>query len=51
MQVEIPLHNPRPSSTGKKLTVASSDGNQVTEVKISGSPVIVGFNAYIKPAG
>jgi hypothetical protein len=51
LHIEIPLHSPRPSSTGKTLTVASSNGNHVTEVKINGSPVIVGLNAYIKPVG
>ena len=51
LHIEIPLHNPRPSSTGKTLTVAGSNGNQVTEVKVNGSPVIVGVNAYIKPVG
>jgi hypothetical protein len=49
LHIEIPLHSPRPSSTGKTLTVASSNGNQITDVKINGSPVIVGINAYIKP--
>ena len=47
--IEIPLHNPRPSATGKTLTVASSKGNQPTEARIDGKPVIVGVNAYIKP--
>ena len=37
--------------TGKTLTVASSNGNQPTEATINGLPVIVGVNAYIKPAG
>lgn len=49
LHIEIPLHTPRPSSTGKTLTVASSNGNLVTEAKINGQPVIVGLNAYIKP--
>ena len=49
LHIEIPLHAPRPSSTGKTLTVASSNGNQFTDVKINGPPVIVGINAYIKP--
>ena len=44
-----PLHTPRPSSSGKTLTVASSNGNKPTEVKINGLPVIIGVNAYIKP--
>ncbi len=51
LHIEIPLHTPRPSSTGKTLTVASSNGNHDTEVKINGLPVIVGLNAYIKPVG
>lgn len=40
---------PRPSATGKTLTVASSNGNKPTEAKINGLPVIVGVGAYIKP--
>ena len=51
LHIEIPLHAPRPSATGKTLTVASSNGNQITESKINSSPVIVGVNAYIKPVG
>jgi hypothetical protein len=31
------------------LDIASSNGNHVTEVKINGSPIIVGVNAYIRP--
>ena len=27
LHIEIPLHAPRPSATGKTLTVASSNGN------------------------
>ena len=50
LHIEIPLHAPRPSATGKTLTVASSNGNQPTEARINGLPVIVGVNAYIKPA-
>ena len=49
LHIEIPLHAPRPSATGKTLTVASSNGNQIPEAKVNGSPVIVGINAYIKP--
>ena len=48
--IELPLHSPRPSATGKTLTVGSSNGNKPTEVQINGQPVIVGVNAYIKPA-
>ena len=49
LHIEIPLHAPRPSATGKTLTVASSNGNQITEAKVNRSPVIVGVNACIKP--
>lgn len=51
LHIEIPLHSPRPSATGKTLTVASTKGNQPTEATIDGKPVIVGVNAYIKPVG
>ena len=30
LHIEIPLHAPRPSATGKTLTVASTKGNQPT---------------------
>ena len=49
LHLEIPLHPPRPSSSGKTLTVASSRVNQPTEALIEGRPVIVGVNAYIQP--
>ena len=51
LHIEIPLHAPRPSATGKTLTVASSKGNQETEARIDGKPVVVGVNAYLKPLG
>ena len=47
--ITVDLEKPTPSSSGKTLVVASSRGNQATEVSIEGKPVIVGFNAYIKP--
>jgi hypothetical protein len=49
LHIEIPLHAPRPSATGKTLTVASSNGNKPTDVQINGLPVVIGINAYIKP--
>ena len=51
LHIGIPLHAPRPSATGKTLTVASTKGNQPTEATIDGKPVIVGVNAYIRPLG
>ena len=45
--VEIPLQVPRPSTSGKTLTVATTRGNRPTEAKVNGKPVIIGLNAYI----
>lgn len=45
--ISIPLIEPRPSTSGKTLVVASSGGNQTTTVKVNGKPVIIGLNAYI----
>jgi hypothetical protein len=49
--VTIPL-NPTPvaSVSGKTLVVASSHGNQPTTATVDGQPVVIGLNAYIKPA-
>ena len=47
--IRIPTTPPVPSATGKTLSVASSHGNQKTDVLIDGKPVIIGLNAYIKP--
>ncbi len=47
--IEIELQNPpAPSASGKTLVVASTHGNQVTDLKIDGQPVVIGVNAYIK---
>ena len=46
----IPMNpKPTPSTSGKTLVVASTHGNQPTEVKVDGQLVTVGVNAYIKP--
>ena len=47
--IEVDLETPHSSSSGKTLVVASSYGNQPTDAKIDGKPVIIGLNAYIKP--
>ena len=46
--VRVPL-NPRPvrSGSGKTLVIASTHGNQPTELEVDGKPVIVGLNAYV----
>jgi hypothetical protein len=45
----LPLQKPAPSATGKTLVVATSHGNQKSEVTVQGKPVHIGVNAYIKP--
>lgn len=47
--IEIDLEEPKPSSSGKTLVVASTRGNVVTDVLVNGKPVTIGLNAYIKP--
>lgn len=46
--IRIPMQEPRPSSSGKTLVVASTSGNKTTDVMVQGQPVIIGLNAYIK---
>jgi len=48
--IRVPL-NPAPtrSTTGKTMVVASSHGNNQTEVQVQGQSVYVGVNAYIYP--
>jgi len=46
--IRIPMQEPRPSSSGKTLVVASTNGNKTTDVQVQGQPVIIGLNAYIK---
>jgi len=49
LTIEIDLQDPRPSSSGKSLVVATTGGNQTTTATVNGKPVIIGLNAYIKP--
>ena len=46
--IRIPMQEPRPSSSGKTLVVASTNGNKTTDVQVQGQNVIIGLNAYIK---
>lgn len=49
--IRVPVNNPPERSTsGKTLVLASSHGNQPTELKVDGQTVVVGVNAYYKPA-
>jgi hypothetical protein len=45
--LELPLHDPRASTSGKTLIVASTGPAVMTTVMIQGKPVKVGVNAYI----
>ncbi len=46
--ISLPLVKPpRPSKSGKSLTVATTSGNIATDVIVDGKPVVVGVNAYI----
>ncbi len=55
--VRLPINTtPIPSGTGKTLLVASTHGNQATEVTVNGATVKLGLTAFIpnpdyKPAG
>jgi len=47
--ITIPLIKPpKPSKSGKSLTVATTHGNIVTDAVIAGKSIVVGVNAYIK---
>jgi hypothetical protein len=41
------LEEPTPSKSGKTLVVASTRGNQKTDVMVDGKPVTIGLNAYL----
>jgi hypothetical protein len=42
MDLEIPV----PSKTGKTIIIATSHGNQKTDILIDGQPLTIGVNAY-----
>ena len=44
----LDLQDPTPSASGKTLVVATTHGNQPTDVSVDGKPLIVGVNAYIR---
>jgi hypothetical protein len=46
--VEIDMQKPTPSSTGKTLVVASSQGGKPTAAVVDGKPVTVNLSAWIK---
>lgn len=50
LTIVMDLETPTPSASGKTLVVASTRGNAATDAKVDGQTVVVGVNAYIKPA-
>ena len=44
----LDMQEPTPSASGKTLVVATTHGNQPTDVTVDGKPLIVGVNAYIR---
>ena len=46
--IELDLQEPTPSASGKTLVVATTRGNQSSELVIGGKNVTVGVNAYIR---
>ncbi len=44
----LDMQEPTPSASGKTLVVATTHGNQPTDVTVNGKPLIVGVNAYIR---
>jgi hypothetical protein len=45
--IRIPIQKATPSASGKTLVVASTRGNQKTDVQIDGKEVYLGVNAYV----
>ena len=47
--VQIPIDKePRLSTSGKSLVVASTRGNQVTPLEVDGQALIISVNAYVR---
>jgi hypothetical protein len=47
--IELDIHDPTPSSTGKTLVVAGTRGRWQTSVTIDGQSVWINANAYVYP--
>lgn len=49
LTIVIPVNtDPKPSSTGKTLVVATSNGNLPTNIEFKGEVLTLGLNAFIK---
>ncbi len=46
--IELPINRtPVASKSGKSLTIATTGGNMISDVKIQGKQLVIGVNAYI----
>jgi hypothetical protein len=45
--IRLALKTPTPSASGKTLVVASTRGNQKTDLRIDGKELYLGVNAYV----
>jgi hypothetical protein len=45
--IRLSIKPPTPSASGKTLVVASTRGNQKTDLKIDGKDLYLGINAYV----
>jgi hypothetical protein len=45
--IRIPIKPATPSASGKTLVVASTRGNQKTDLQIDGKDLYLGVNAYV----
>jgi hypothetical protein len=45
--IELDLEQPKPSTSGKNLVVASTHGIVTTSALVQGKPVKLGVNAFI----
>ena len=46
--ITLDIHEARPSSTGKTMLVAGTNGNQTTDVEVDGKPLVIGCTCYYK---
>lgn len=44
--IEIPITRQQ-SKSGKSIVVATTNGNQTTNIQVDGKNVVIGLNAYI----
>ncbi len=45
--IRIPMQQPKPSSSGKNLVIASTSGNVRVDCNWKDKPVTIGLNAWV----